>query len=131
MNTDAGFKSEIFRKNNPIIIAANRMLARISGVRLKYDSGGYLAGTVLARKTSTGIYEKYNDSASGGVEVAKGILLDELPADEMLAASGGLGRLLYGGDVFKSALTGLDAAAETDLKARSIIDGSGTEILSF
>lgn len=131
MNTDAGFKPEIFRKNNPIIIAANRMSAKIIGVRLKYDALGYLAGTVLARKTATGLYEKYNDGGSGGTEVAKGILLDESPAEDQSAASGAVVRMLYAGTVFKAALTGYDAAALVDFKGREVVDGKGTELLSF
>lgn len=130
MNTDAGFKSEILRKDNPIIIAANRHLAKIAGIRLAYNADGYPAGQVLARNSVTGLYAKYDDAASA-VATAKGVLLDELKAEDMTSASGAVSRLLYGGEVFKDKLTGLDANGETDLSAKTIVDGSGTSILSF
>ena len=40
-------------------------------------------------------------------------------------------RVVVGGEVYKANLLGLDSAAETDLKARTIKDASGVEILKF
>lgn len=44
------------------------------GVTLAAGQGKLQAGTVLARRTSTNFYEKYNSAGSDGLNVAVGIL---------------------------------------------------------
>lgn len=126
---DAKVNTEIFRKDHPIILAANRHLASIKSVRMVYASAtGYLAGTVIARNTVNGLYYAYNDAGSSGTEVASAILFEEVTpesGDTMLA------RGIFGGEVFQAKCVGLDANAITDLKARSITDALGTQILKF
>jgi hypothetical protein len=39
--------------------------------------------------------------------------------------------MLVKGEVYESLVTGLDANGKTDLKSRSVIDGSGNTILIF
>lgn len=131
MNTDAKFSGEIFRKSHPIIIAANRHLAILHGVRLAYSATGYNAGKVLSRSDVTGLYGAYDSAGVSGLGVAKAILLEEIKAEDMVAASGAVTPALFGGEVYKSKLQGLDTDAETDLGAKTIIDGSGTQILKF
>lgn len=128
-NIDAGFKPEIFRKNHPVILACNRHQALLLPVRLRYQSGGYLAGQVLARNTVDGLFQPYVDGAASGTGDAAGILHDDIDmptADESQTAIG-----IFGGQVYESKLTGLDAAAKVDLKSRSITDAEGTTILKF
>lgn len=131
MNTDAKFSGQIFRKDNPIIIAANRHLAILHGVRLAYSATGYSAGQVLARNSVNGLYAQYDDGGASGLDTAKAILLEGLQAEDMVAASGAVVPALFGGEVFESKLVGLDANAKTDLGSKTIIDGSGTQILKF
>lgn len=132
MNIDAKVNNEIFRKDTPIILATNRHLATLLPVRLAYDALGYKAGEVVARNTVTGMYQAYDDSASSGLNVAAGILFESVEADKFPSTTGSaVARSIFGGEVFKSKLTGLDANGETDLKARTITDASGVEILKF
>ncbi len=135
MNLDAKVKGEIFRKDHPIILATNRHLATLLPVRLVYDAGGYEAGRVVARLTSgpnTGLYGKYNNSGGSGLDTAAAILFAEVDAADFPSATGSaVARGIFGGEVFKDKLVGLDTAAETDLGARTIIDASGTQILKF
>lgn len=125
---DAAVATEIFRKDHPIILACNRHHATILPVRLAYKSGGYAAGEVVARNSVSGEYAAYNDAGASGLDTAAGVLLD---AVEPASGSTDIGRVVFRGEVFQSKLTGLDANAITDLNARSITDGSGTQILLF
>jgi len=130
-NLDAKVKTQIFRKDFPIILATNRHLATILGVRLAYNVAGYSAGTVLARRTD-GLYAAYNDASASGLNTARGILFEDVVAEEFTASTGtAVARTIFGGEVFKDKLTGLDANGEVDLMARTIIDASGVSILKF
>ena len=132
MNIDAKVSTEIFRKDNPIILATNRHLATLLPVRLAYDAAGYKAGEVVARNTVSGLYESYDDGASSGLNTAAAILFESVEVDKFPSATGSaVARGIFGGEVFKSKLTGLDSNAETDLGARTIIDASGVQILKF
>lgn len=132
MNFDAKINNELFRKDHPMILATNRHLATILPVRLAYDAGGYKAGQVLGRVTASGNYADYNDAGSGGVETAAAILFEDVPVELFPSASGtALARGIFGGEVFESKLTGLDANGKVDLGARSIVDATGTTILKF
>ena len=131
MNTDAKFSGSIFRKDNPQIISSNRQLAVLHGIRLAYSATGYKAGRVLARNSVSGIYDAYDSAGASGLDVAKAILLEGLQAEDTVSASGAVVPALFGGEVFKDKLVGLDSDAITDLDAKTIIDGSGTQILKF
>ena len=126
---DFSTKTEIFRHNQPTLIARNRHLASLMGVRVAYDAGGYAAGVTLARNSVSGLYQKYNDSGASGINTAVGICYCDVPAD---AASGtDIAQMLVKGEVYESKVTGLDAAGKVDLKSRSIVDGFGNTILMF
>ncbi|MGE0493277.1 MAG: head decoration protein [Vulcanimicrobiota bacterium] len=77
-------------------------------------------GTVLGRIATSGKYAAYDDSNSDGTQVASGILDREVDHRE----GDGYGASMYiprGGGFFREdALTGLDAAAKTDLGAISV-----------
>ena len=131
-STDLKFDGEIFRKDRPIILAARRDLASLKGVRLAYNAAGYPAGQVVARNNVTGYYEKYDNGAASGLDVAVGVLM--IGREEEDFASTGdttVAQMIVGGEVFKDKLTGLDANGETDLGARTIVDGDGTNILKY
>jgi hypothetical protein len=122
-------ETEIFRNDRPAIIARNRHLASIFPVTLSYEATGYAAGTVLARNTTSGIYGKYDDSGSSGLDTAVGILFHDVkdaPSGNVAGAA-----MIVRGEVFEAKLTGLDANAKTDLGSRSIVSGTGDTILIF
>lgn len=133
MNLDAKVDNEIFRKDYPIILALNRHLATILAVRLPYNASGYAAGLVLGKVTATGYYQAYDDGNSpAGVGVAQAVLMEEVAAEDFPGATGtAVARGIFGGEVFKAKLTGLDANAITDLGARTITGADGVDILKF
>ncbi len=126
---DAFTSQEIFRKDHPMILASNRHLASIKPVRLAYDADGYVAGQVLGRNSVSGYFQKYDSGGASGLDTATCILFEEVTA----AASSGttIARGIFAGEVYKSKLTDLDSGAETDLKARTIVDATGIEVLKF
>ena len=69
------------------------------------------AGTVIGIVTATGKAAPYNDAATDGTEVAKGILLENVS----VANGDALAAIIIHGFVDKSKLIGYDAACETDL----------------
>lgn len=125
------FNGAIFRQDHPQILACQRHLATIIPTMFTQSGSGMLeAGTVVARNSVSGFYEEYDNGASSGLDTAVGVTLDDL---DFPAATGGTKalRVCVGGRVYKDKLTGLDANAETDLKARTVVDGMGNEILIF
>lgn len=129
---DSRFAGEIFRKDQPIIIAQDRQLASIIGARLAYNASGYDAGTVVARNTVSGLFEKYNNAGASGLDTAAGVLFEEHQVEDFESATGTTtARVIVAGVVFKSKLVGLDSAAETDLAARTIIGADSVSLLKF
>jgi hypothetical protein len=68
-------------------------------------------GTVLAKRTSDGLYDAYDGGGSDGLDTAKGILLNRI--DPRFGNE--LGSMLMFGVVRSGSLFGLDANAMTDL----------------
>lgn len=131
-NIDATFSGSIFRVDHPMIIAQNRQLARIAPVRLAYNSNGYVAGRVLARNSTSGLYQNYDNVGSSGLDTAVGVLFESHDVTEFASSGDTLAaRMIISGDVFKDKLLGLDSAAETDLKARTVVDATGVNVLIF
>lgn len=132
-NIDPRFKGQIFRKSHPMIIAANRQLASILPVRLAYDAGGYSAGQVLAKNTTSSQYQDYNNSGASGTDTAAAILLEDVDVTEFEATSGTvMAAALFGGEAAYDKLIGIDAPAIVDLNGRRISDSSGLgDILKF
>lgn len=131
----ANFNPNIFHKDNPIIIATNRASAILNPVRLRYNASGYPAGTVLARNTTDGLFERYDDGASSGLNTASCILFEGHPVEDFdgTGATGScMAAGIFGGcTVFEDKLLGLDANAKTDLGAKTIIDATGVKTLKF
>lgn len=133
-NIDAEVKNNLSRYDFAQILACARQLALIRPVRLAYDASygttGYAAGQVLGRVTATGLFKKYDDTITGGQDTAMAVLyMSAVPP--VSAGDSVLGLGIFQGDVYETKLIGLDANAKTDLKGRSIIDGSGTTIFCF
>lgn len=139
---DIRFSGDVFQKNFPQIIASDRALAKLIPARFAWDAAyaasGILAGTVVARVTSTGYYTKYNNAVSGGPDVAVGVTLEDILFDQSATGSAPsgigtqIGRVCVGGaTLYADKLTGMDANALTDLHGREITDAGGTELLVF
>ena len=131
-NLDAKVNNEIFRKDHPQILASNRHLATLRGVRLRYDSGGYKAGQVLGLNTTSNTFMDYNGSGSSGEDTAKCILFEDVPVEAFPSSTGtAVARGIFGGEVYEDLLLDLDSNAKTDLGARSIEGSDGVAILKF
>lgn len=129
---NAKTSQEIFRKDNPIILAQNRHLATFVPVRLAYNASGYLPGRVLGRNSVSGNYQNYDNGGASGEDVAVGVLFDSVPVEDFSSATGTqMARMIAGGELFESKMLGLDSGARTDLKSRSIIGQDGVTIFKF
>lgn len=132
---DPNFKPEIFRKNQDLVISGNRQTAMLHPVRLRYKSGGYLSGTVLARNTTDGLYDAYANGGSSGTGVAVAVLLDGFAPEDFsgtTASDSTITRALFGGcTVYKDNLTGYHAGILTDLKATLITLADTTVLMKF
>lgn len=131
--TDARFKSEVFRKDHPMVIAQNRHLATIEAVRLAYNASGYKAGRVLGRNTVSLQFAEYSNGASSGLDTASCVLFEDVDVSEFDGGSTGsvLARAIFGGELFEDKLLGLDSNAKTDLGARTIVDATNVNVLKF
>lgn len=131
-NLDIKFNGEVARFDYPMIIASNRQLAAIHGVRLAYDAAGYEAGRVVALNTVSSLWVKYDDaSLVAGVAVAKAVLMK--PVDVSVFkdnTDSTMGDGIFAGELFEDKLVGLDAAAKVDLMSRSYAV-QGVNILKF
>jgi hypothetical protein len=83
------------------------------GVTLGANQGILPAGTLLGRKTADKKYYVYNNGASDGTEVARGVL--RRAADT--AGGDQLGNIVIAGILKLSMVSGADSAALTDLGA--------------
>lgn len=131
----ADFNANVFSKDYPIVIATNRSSAILNPVRLRYQADGYAAGTVLARNTTDGLFQAYDDAGSSGTNTAACVLFEPHDVGDF-DGTGATGSTMavgiFGGcTLFEAKLVGLDAAAKTDLGARSIIDATGVTTLKF
>jgi len=131
-NRDAQFKGSDFRGNFKQIIAKRSDLKRTQEVRLTPAGSGlfvvYHAGQVLGKITATGLYAAYDDGASDGTQVAKGILEATTEVDDQ--AGGTLAIMLRSATVFEDLLVGLDAAGKVDLGSKSYVE-NGVNLLDF
>ena len=125
--TDASYKDNVFRKDHYMIFAANRHLASIKSVRL--DSTEALKpGQVLARDTGDGYFKKFS-AVSGGSFDSVCVLMDELTSSE--ASGDSLCRGVFGGELYKTALTDFITESKTAMAAREITDAHGDVIVKF
>ena len=81
------------------------------GVTIASGQGSISKGEVLGKITASGKYGSYDNGAADGRETAVGIAAEAVDA----ATSDQLCQAVFSGAVYESKLTGLDAAAKTDL----------------
>jgi hypothetical protein len=127
---DAEVKNEIFRTDWAAIIAYRRDLATIEPARLAYDASGYVAGQVIARTTSTGIFSKYS-AVSGGSIDSVCVLMENVRADQQDSAlsGGSLARAIFAGYVYKAKL--LDYTGASQLGGKEMTDATGITVVKF
>lgn len=125
------FQGDIFHYDQPIVIASRRGSACMEGVQLRYNADGYLAGQVLARNTVDGLYDKYVDGTASGVGTAACILFQPVKVEDFPGTTGTVlaAGIVAGCDLFKSKLTGYDAAALVDLKGREFTGFDGVTLV--
>lgn len=131
MALDFFTSTEVFRKDNPMILANNRQQAAITPIRVAYSATKIAAGTLLARNSVSGYYQAYSDIGASGIDTAVGILFHDIEVEDFNGLTSTAAQMITKGNVYEAKLTGLDANAKTDLKSRSVIDGFGNTILMF
>lgn len=131
-NLDGFFNPQIFRKDWPQLLATNAHLATFLGVRLAYNSSGYLVGQCLALNTSTGLFQNYASGGPNGTGTAAGFLYASVDVSEFQSTTGtAVERMVAGGELVNSLLIGNDSTADTQLGARRIQGSLGVVIYKF
>lgn len=95
------------------ILASDHFITQ--SVTIASGAGALSKGQVVGQYntgTTSGQFNKYDDSVSNGLNVAVGILADKVDA----SSSGAQGVILTHGKVYTERTFGLDANAKTDLK---------------
>lgn len=125
----------VFRKDFPMPIATNRSSAVMLPVQLRYNSAGVVAGTVLARNTTDGLYDTYVNSGASGTGTAACVLFESHAAEDFTstATSGNCTAVgIFGGcTLFKASCPNIDATSETSLGMRELTDSNGVVLLKF
>lgn len=138
-NLDAKFQGQIFRKDNPIILACRRDQAVILGVRVAYDSSGFLPGQCIVRKPSDGLFYKWS-AASGGSFDSPMVLFDQCTDSDQLANNNGVTTGVSGSTLLRGLAKALvytgnlvdgDAGFKTALKSVDVVDSGGVAITRF
>jgi len=138
-NAGASFNGSIFRKDYPMPIASGRQSALLFPVVLRYNSAGYVAGVVLAKNTTDGVWDAYNSGGSSGTGTADCVLFESHAPEDFSStstAASGSGLVaavgIYGQcAVYKSLMTNYAAGVLTDLGARLITDAQGQTVMKF
>ena len=129
------YSGSVFRKDFPMPIATNRASAKLLPVMLRYNSAGVIAGTVLARNTTDGLYDTYVNGGPSGTGTASCVLFESHAAEDFSTptTSGNTGAVgIFGGcTLFKTACPNIDSTAETSMGMKEVIDASGVTLLSF
>lgn len=106
-------------EHQPIEIMASMVGLVQKGVTLAPGAGVLDAGTVLGRVTDSSLYTVYANANEDGTETAKGVLRESVDTGtDAEADPEHLGNIVLAGTLKHSLLTGLDAAAITDLNGR-------------
>ena len=88
------------------------------GVTLAGGQGVLSIGTVLAQKASDKKFYRYDNSGSGGLEIARGVLRRGVDTGAA-GAPDQLGNIVIQGILKLELMSGADSAAITDLNART------------
>lgn len=138
-NDGVFFSGSIFRKDYPMPIAMGRQSALIHPVVLRFNSAGYIAGTILAKNTTDGVWDAYNSAGASGTNKADCVLFEshapeDFSSTSTAASASGLvvARGIYGGcEVFQQSMPNFANGVLTDLNARLITDAQGVTTMKF
>lgn len=109
-------KTEGVHNAEILLSEANGALSR---AQIVLAAGAALAaGTVLGLNTTSQEYDAYDDAGTDGLNVAVGVLYNNVAASEDARQAVAIVRLA---EVHGALLTGLDSAAEADLLTRNIV----------
>lgn len=129
---DAEVNNQIFRKDFPMVLAKRRDLATLSPVRLKGDDNDYLAGQCLARRVSTGIFERWS-AVSGATNDSQCVLFQSVLAYEFEASvtGGALAQGIFAGFLKKERLLDYVAGSSLGSGAKEQTDATGLTVVKF
>lgn len=112
-----GFTSPTATATDPELLYSTARFTQ-KGVTLAGGQGILPMGTVLGRVTSTKKWKVYDNGASDGTEVARGVLRRAVDTGSA-GAPDQLGNLVISGILKLEYVSGADSNALTDLNARS------------
>lgn len=112
-----GFVSPTATATDPELLYSTARFTQ-KGVTLAGGQGILPMGTVLGRVTSTKKWKVYNNSASDGTQVARGVLRRGVDTGSA-GALDQLGNIVISGILKLEYVSGADSAALTDLGART------------
>lgn len=141
---DALFNNQIFRKDNPIILACRRDQAVFMGARVVYDAAGYLPGNCLVRVTAAGanqgLFRKWS-AASGSTYDSPCVMFDQLTQDQQdvgvegsttgISGASLVRVLIKAAGVYTANLIEYDSNFKTQLKSKDMVDAGGVGITIF
>lgn len=129
---DAEVNNQIFRKDFSAIIALRRDLAQISPVRLKYSASDYLAGQMLVRKSSDGLFYRFSAASGTAYDTPCVLFEDVLAANQDTAQTTGasLARAIMAGYVYKTKLIDYVASAVSGV-FREQTDATNVTVVKF
>lgn len=128
---DALFNGSTFRADFKNVIAKRSDLVQFASGRLVAPGSGdavLQAGQVLGQVTATKRWKAYDNAASDGSEVAKGVLASR--ADYDSDDNGSSIVIIMKGSLLQDLLVGLDSPAIVDLKGTSYSE-SGVNIIDI
>jgi hypothetical protein len=112
-----GFTSPTKTATDPELLYSTRRFTQ-KGATIAGGQGVLPMGTVLGRVTSTKKWKVYDNNASDGTEVARGILRRAVDTGSA-GAPDQLGNIVISGILKLEYISGADSAAITDLNART------------
>lgn len=129
---DSEVNNQIFRKDYPVVIAKRRELASLAPVRLAGDGADFIAGTAIARETSSGKFKRWT-AVSGGTYDTPCVLFESVPAYQFDSAvtGGALARAVVQGYVYQGSLVGSNTQFITALGGVIQTDASQVAIVKF
>lgn len=103
-----------------VLVSSHGTEKRLS-ITIASGTAALVKGTVLGQYntgTNSGTFGAYNNAGSSGLDTAKGILTDAVDA----SSSGVQATMYTHGEFYRSKITGIDSAAESDLKNCTFVD---------
>lgn len=112
MTGPSGITTQAEVKPVEILYSTHRLVQK--GGTFAADNGVIVGGTAVGLITASGKYAPYDGAAADGTETCRGFLRQSVDTDGRDMQ----GNIVFGGVLKNDALTGVDAAAITDLNAR-------------